>query len=116
MFDSLSLILADTKKARQLKQYNRIIDNAQAVLDYLPDIIAYEVEQEQQYRQFEAKLLDEREESGKLRTSSYCETKAKATDFYANYRKAQLFRELSYEVVQISKKIARSNEQEYNAH
>lgn len=116
MFDAIDKILADTKDARQHKQYDRIIINAQAVLDYLPAIIRYEVEQEAQYRQFEAKLALERDENGKPRTGAYCETQAKATQFYAEYRKSSLFRELMYEVVQISKKIARSHEQEYNAH
>lgn len=116
MFEAIDLILASTKKARQNKDYNTIIDNAQACLDYLPAIIKYEVEQESQYRQFEAKLALEQDSTGKLKSSSFCETQAKATQFYTEYRKAMLFRELMYEVVQISKKIARSHEQEFNAH
>lgn len=116
MFDAIDKILADTKEARQHKQYDRIILNAQAVLDYLPAIIRYEVEQEAQYRQFEAKLALERDLNGKLNTGGFCETQAKATPFYTEYRKSQLFRELMYEVVQMSKKMARSHEQEFNAH
>lgn len=115
MFEVIEKILADTKKKRANHDYFGIVLNAEAILEYLPAIINYEVEQEQQYRQFEAKLALERDESGKLRTGSYCETQAKATPFYPEYRKAQLFRELMYEVINISKKLAGSIGKEFNA-
>lgn len=115
MFEVIRKILENTKVKRQKNDFLGVINNAQAVLDYLPDIINYEVDQEHQYRAFEAELSEQRDDTGKRYTGSYCETKAKATEFYKEYRRAQLFRELMYEVVQISKKLASSIDQNLNA-
>ena len=115
MFDVIEKIITDTKQKRIKNDYFGIVLNAEAVLEYLPAILNYEVDQEHQYRQFEAKLTQERDETGKLRTGAYCETHAKASQFYAEYRKAQLFRELMYEVINISKKLSAGLGKEFNA-
>lgn len=115
MFEVIEKIIADTKSKRIKNDYYGIILNAEAVLEYLPAILNYEVEQEHQYRTYEAKLALERDESGKTRTGAYCETQAKATPFYAEYRKAQLFRELMYEVINISKKLSSGINKEFNS-
>jgi hypothetical protein len=60
-------------------------------------------------------MIDERDDTGKRYTSSYAETKSKATDFYAEWQKAKQFIELMYEMVNMAKKLAGSVDKELNA-
>lgn len=118
MFEKLELIIKSNKQKRKGKDYLGILLNSEAVLEYLPALIQYEVDKESEYRKFEASILELEgaELKGRKITSSLAETLAKATNDYKEFRKAQLFRELSYEVVQMGKKIAGSVNQEFNAH
>lgn len=108
----IQTILADSREARQKGNWFKLITNSEAMLEYLSPIIDYEVEQESLYRKFEADLSDNTDENGKRFSGSYCETKAKATDFYKEYRRAMLVREQMYEIIQVSKKLAGSLDQE----
>ena len=111
----INTILEDSRRARQRGDWFKLVSNAEAILEYLTPIIDYEVEQESQYRKFEAQLSTEKDENGKRYTGAYCETQAKATDFYKEYRRALLMREHMYEVVQTCKKLAGSIDKEINA-
>lgn len=112
LYKTIDTIVAHQKKARQNNDFYTLMKNGEALLEYMPDLIRYGVEQEAEYRKFEAKLANERDDTGKMRTGSFCETQAKATDFYKNWQQAKLFIELIYEMVQISKKLAGSVDKE----
>jgi hypothetical protein len=88
--------------------------NAEALLEFIPNLINHSVEQESQYRKFEANLSNEIDENKKKLTSSYCETQAKATDFYKEWQKVKMFLDFIYEMVNMSKKLAISVDRELN--
>ena len=111
----ISQIIAAQKKARRNNDFLGLMMNGEALLEYIPNLIEYAVEQESQYRKFEASLANESKD-GKPFTSSYCETQAKATDFYKEWQKSKQFIELIYEMVQMSKALAKGVNQEFNAH
>ena len=115
VYKTIDVIIASFKKARHNKDYLTLMSNGLALLEYLPSLINYSIDQESEYRKFEAKMSDGREDTGKKFTGSYCETKAKATDFYKEWQRAKSFIELTYELVQISKKLASSVDKEFNA-
>jgi len=114
VYKTIDVIIASFKKARHNKDYLTLMSNGLALLEYLPSLINYSVEQEGEYRKFEAGMIDERDDTGKRYTSSYSETKAKATDFYKEWQRAKSFIELTYELVQISKKLANSVNNQFN--
>lgn len=115
LYKTIDTIIAHQKQARHDKDYLTLMSNAEALLEYIPELINFCVEQESEYRKFEAGILDEVDEKGKPRTSSYAETKAKATDFYKEWQKAKHFIDLMYEMVMIAKKLASSVDTEFNA-
>lgn len=116
VFKTLDVIVASQKKARQSNDYNTLLLNAEALLEYCPKLIEYAVDQESEYRKFEAKLADSKDENGKRNTSAYCETQAKAQDSYKEWQRAKQFIELLYEMVNMAKKLAGSVDKELNSH
>lgn len=50
MFEVIEKIITDTKAKRARHDYYGMILNAEAILEYLPAILNYEVDQEHQYR------------------------------------------------------------------
>lgn len=116
IYATIDTIILYQKKARKDNDYLGLMTNAEALLEYLPELINYAFEQEAEYRKFEAKLSDEKDEFGKRYSGSYCETKAKATDFYANWQRAKNFMELMYEMVNMAKALGRGVNNEFNAH
>ena len=113
---TIDKIVQAQKKARQADDYLTLMVNAEALLEFIPALINYSVEQEAEYRKFEAKYSNEKAENGKLNSGAYFETQAKATDFYKEWSKAKQFIELMYEMVNLSKKLAGSVDKELNAH
>lgn len=114
LYKLIDTIFLAQKKARHNNDYLTLMVNAEALLENLPTLINYSIDQESQYRKFEAKLASE-EIEGKKPTGSYCETQAKATDFYREWQKAKLFIDLMYEMVALSKKLAGSVDKELSA-
>jgi hypothetical protein len=113
-YKTIDVIIKSFKKARRNNDYLTILTNALALLEYLPEMIEYMVGQEAEYRKFEAGLADKTENEKRL-PSSYCETQAKATNFYKEWQRAKNFIELCYELVNIAKKLASSVDKEFNA-
>lgn len=112
---TIDAIIAAQKKARKENDFLTLLVNSEALLEYLPSLINYSVNQESEYRKFEAKLIDEKDENGKRFSGAYCETKSKATDYYRDWQRAKLFIELIYEMVMMGKKLAGSVDKELNA-
>ena len=111
----LDTIIKAQKKARQDHNYLLLMENGYALLEYSPTLVNYMIEQEHEYRKFESGLVDEKDENGKQRTSSYAETKAKATTFYKEWQRAKNFLDLVYELVNMSKALGRGINNEFNA-
>lgn len=114
LFKMIDVIILAQKKARQNNDYLTLMSNGGALLERVPQLINYSVEEEAEYRKFEAKLTNEGT-ADKKNTSSYCETQAKATDAYKEWQKAKQFIELMYEMVNLAKMLARSVNKEFNA-
>jgi len=110
----IDVIIKAQKKARNDHNYLLLMENGQALLEYIPNLISYMVEQEGEYRKFEAKLSDEYT-GDKRNSSAYCETQSKATEFYKEWQKAKNFLELIYELVNMSKALGRGINNEFNA-
>lgn len=107
IYQTIDIIIVAQKKARQNNDYLTLMSNAEALLEFVPSLIGYCVEQESQYRKYEAKLSNENDLStGKKLSSSYCETQAKATDYYKEWQKVKMFLDFIYEMVNMSKKLA----------
>lgn len=115
VYKTIEVIIKAQKKARKDNDYNTLLLNAEALLEYCPELINYSIDQESEYRKFEAKLTDEKDELGKRNSGAYCETKAKATDYYKEWQRSKQFLELLYEMVNMSKKLAGSIDKEFNA-
>lgn len=115
IYKTIDQIVQTQKKARRENDYLTLMLNAEALLEYLPELISYSVEQEGEYRKFEAKLANEKDEQSKRNSSAYCDTQAKATPFYVEWQKARQFIELMYEMVNMAKKLATSVDKELNA-
>lgn len=115
IYQTVDLIMLSQKKARARHDYITLMENGLALLERMPKLIEYSTEKEHEYRVFEARLTDERDDTGKKLTGSYCETQAKATEAYKEWRKAEKFMDLMYEQVQISKKLAGSVDKELSA-
>lgn len=115
IYKIIDQIIRKQKEARRQNDYLALMVNAEALLEYIPNLIRFSVDQEGEYRKFEAKLSNEFDTAGKKYTSSYCETQAKATDHYKNWQQSKQFIELMYEMVQMAKKLAGSVDKEFNA-
>jgi len=102
-------------KARQNNLYDDLLANAQALSDYIPKLIEIMVDNEHEYRKEEARLSNSKDENGKYYSNSYCETQAKATDYYKEYKRAELTLDWCYATINISKKLATSVGNEYNS-
>lgn len=113
-FKIIDSIIKAQKKARQSNDFLAIVLNSEALLEYLPVLINYSVDKEGEYRKFEANLTNE-ERNGKMLTSSYCETNAKAQDSYREWQRAKNFIELIYQLVMMGKVLAKSVNSELNA-
>lgn len=101
IYKTLEAIKNSNKKARQQNNYYQLLLNSQAMLDYLPDLIDYNVEQEHLYRRYEAEELTKEN-----MTSAKAETNAKATEYYKEFTRSKLYREWIYEAINIAKKLA----------
>lgn len=115
LYKTIDSIVEAQKKARRNNDYLGLMTNAEALLEYLPSLINHSVNQESEYRKFEAKLSDGRDDTGKRYTGAYCETQAKATDFYKEWQRAKLFIDLLFEFVNMAKKLAGSVNKEFNS-
>ena len=115
IYSLIDIIVKAQKKARQENDYITLMTNAEALLEQIPALINYATDMESEYRKFEAGLIDEKDENGKQRTSSYCETKAKAVNYYKEWTRAKLMLEFIYDMVALSKKLASSVDNEFNA-
>jgi len=115
IYKTIDVIIASQKKARKNNDYNTLLLNAEALLEYCPELINFCIDQESEYRKFEAKIVDEKDELGKRNSGAYCETKAKATDFYKEWQRSKQFIELLYEMVNMSKKLAGSVDSEFKS-
>lgn len=115
LYTLIDTIVLAQKKARHNNDYLTLMLNAEALLENLPTLINYAVDQESNYRKYEAKIANEKDENDKKLTGAYCETQAKATDFYKEWQKAKLFMELMYEMVALSKKLAGSVDKELSS-
>lgn len=115
VYKTIDAIVNAQKKARKANDYLTLLVNAEAMLEYLPNLINFQIEQEKCYRKFEAELGNKKDDNGKFLSSSYCETQAKATDYYSEWQRARKFEELVYEMVKLGKMLARSVDKEYNA-
>lgn len=93
------------KEARQRNDFYKLLKNGSDLLDHSFDLIQILVDSEHEYRKVEAKLQNEKRED-KWNTSAYCESHAKASEHYKNFRKATLINEWVLENVQLSKKLA----------
>lgn len=113
IYKTIDSIIKAQKKARRENDYLTLMLNGEALLEYLPDLISYSVDQEAEYRKLEATLTNESID-GKRNTSSYCETQAKASEFYKQWQKARQFIELMYEMVAMAKKLSSSVDREFN--
>lgn len=112
IYKTIDVIFKAQKKARQSNDYLTLMVNAEALLEFVPQLITYSVDQEAEYRKFEAKYTNEDDKTGKRNSGAYSETQAKATDFYKEWTKAKMFIELMYEMVNLSKKLASSVDKE----
>jgi hypothetical protein len=116
IYRTINIIITAQKKARRDNNFLALMSNAGALLEYLPDLICYSVDQESEYRKYEAKLSDGRDDTGKRYTNSYCETQAKATDYYKEWQKSKLMIDLLYELTNMAKKLSGSINNEFNSH
>jgi len=115
IYSTIDIIVKAQKKARQNNDYLTLMINAEALLEFVPALINYSVDQEIEYRKFEARYTNEIDKQGKRNSGAYAETQAKATDFYKDWTKAKLFIDLIYEMVNLSKKLAGSVDRELSA-
>jgi hypothetical protein len=115
IYNTIDAIVKAQKKARQNNDYLSLMTNAEALLEYIPELIRYSVDQEASYRKFEAQMANEVDAFGKRNSGAYCETQAKATEFYKEWQQAKQFIELMYEMVQMAKKLATSVDKELQA-
>ena len=112
LYKTFDLIRKSNLQARRDNNYFKLLENGQALLDYVPDLIEIMVNSEHAYRKLEAKLSQEKDELGKRNTSAWRETQAKASEDYREYIKAEATLKWVYDSVNLSKKLAQDNENE----
>lgn len=107
IYKTIDAIISAQKKARKDNNFVALMINAEALLEYIPQLIEYSINQEHYYRKYEAELSNKIDPvSMKSFTSSYCDTQAKATEEYKNWQRAKQTIDWMYEVVNMSKKLA----------
>lgn len=111
----IDLIMEDNRLARANNNYIKLIENGFACLEYINKIINIMIDAEKGYRKYEAQLLLELKEAGNKGKNGEAETRAKATDFYSDYRHCDLLLNLCYEMVNVAKKLADSLNDELRA-
>lgn len=123
VYNTIDTIIKAQKKARLSNDYNTILLNCEALLEYMPKLIIYSVEQESEYRKVEFRVSNDESASQKdgdkvimkKNTSAYAEVSAKSSEYYKNWQKAKNFIELLYEMVNMGKALAKSVDRELNA-
>lgn len=115
IYDTFEVIKNSNLKARQNNDYITLLINAQALLDYAPDLINLMVNSEHEYRKIEATLANTKDENGKYYSNSYCETQAKSSEKYKDYIKAKATLDWVYESINLSKKLATDVDNNYKA-
>lgn len=115
LYKTIDKIIESQKVARKRNDYDTLLLNGEACLEYAYQLILYGVDQESEYRKFEASLADKLDENGKKFTSAYCETKAKATDAYREWQRAKQVVELLYDLANMGKALAKGVDRELNA-
>lgn len=113
-YDLIDRIVEDNKDKRRKNDRDALLSNGEACLEYTYALIHHAVDQESEYRKFEAELA-QTEENGKKVTGAYAETKAKATDYYKEWQRAKQVIELLYHLSNMAKALARSIDSEYKA-
>jgi tryptophan 2,3-dioxygenase len=113
-YKTIDRIIEAQKKARRENDYLTLMTNGEALLEFIPELIIYSIGQESEYRKMEAKLSDEYT-GDKRNSSAYCETQAKASEFYKEWQKTKMFMELMYEMVNMAKALGRGLNSELNA-
>lgn len=115
IYKTFEAIRKSNLEARKRNDYLTLMVNAQALLDYVPQLIEIMVNEEHEYRKTEARLSNTKDENGKYYSNSYCETQSKATENYKEYIKAKSTLDWVYDSVNLSKKLASSVDQELTA-
>ena len=114
IYKTIEKIIQAQKKARRENDYLTLMLNGEALLEYIPELIIYSIGQESEYRKMEARLSDEYQ-GDKRNSSAYCETQAKASEFYKEWQKTKMFMELMYEMVNMAKALGRGINSEIKA-
>lgn len=65
LYTLIDTIVLAQKKARHNNDYLTLMLNAEALLENLPTLINYAVDQESNYRKYEAKIANEKDENDK---------------------------------------------------
>lgn len=115
VYATIDLIRNKFRQDRKTNNYLGLVEDGLALLEEVPKLIDISIVQESEYRKFKAALSDERDENGKRFSDAFCESKAKATDYYKEWQKARQIQELIIELVNMSKILARGINSEFNA-
>lgn len=115
VFKTIDIIFEAQRKARQNNDFLTLMVNAEALLERIPALINYAIDKEREYRKLEAKLANEKDDTGKDKRGIYIEMQGKASDGYLESKKARDYMDLIYEMVALSKKLASGVNQEFNA-
>ncbi len=113
-YKTINIIVEAQKKARRNNDFLTLMTNGEALLEFIPQLIDYSITKESEYRKYEAGLANEMD-GLKRNSGSYCETQAKATDYYSEWQKTKMTIDWIYEMVNLSKKLATSVDRELNS-
>jgi heterodisulfide reductase subunit B len=116
VYETIDIITKKFRADRKANNYLGLVEDGLALLEEVPKLVDISISQEAEYRKFEAHLADERDENGKRFTNSYCETQSKATEHYKEWQKAKQLIEFVYELVNMSKLLAKGVTKEFNSH
>lgn len=115
VYETVDIITKKFRADRKSNNYLGLVEDGLALLEEIPKLIEISITQEAEYRKYEAKLSDERDENGKRFSGAYCETQSKATEFYKEWQKAKQFQELVYNMVNMAKILAKSVDNEFKS-
>lgn len=101
LYQTFDAIIASNKAARKRNDYLTLVINAEALVEYMPQLILLCVDEESNYRKYMASLSDNRDNS-----MAWCEAQAKAQDSYRNWQRGKMTIDLLYEAINIAKKLA----------